>query len=254
MRYLAVGRFRMLTTIRSSTPIVIAALVPPLLGAMAESTAEPSIHSMADIALHVNANAAFITWVIHTGLLLIATEAFGGLRSFDPDRTNPPADLMDSAPVSARGRFLGETLGVFAAGAAIHACCLPVLAVVAALSPLPTRFFVWMEVVIVILMIVTSAAAAWKRLSPQTKMSGTRGFRSALLFYTGIAGALFVTTRWEAFRDSALNFLLSPSMRAWGRVVSAIDNPPLLILFVSVLYISYIAFYFVSSTRHRANA
>jgi hypothetical protein len=254
MRYLAIGRFRMLTTVRSSTPILIAALVPPLLAAMAESLAEPNVHTMADIALRVNANAAFITWLIHAGLLLIASEAFGGLKSFDPDVTNPPADLMDSAPVSPRGRFLGETLGVFAATVAIHICCLPVLAVVAALSPLPTRFFVWMEVVIVVLMIVTSTAAAWKRLSPQTKMSGTRGFRSALLFYAGILGALLVTTRWEAFRDSAFNFLSSPSMRAWSRVMATIENPPLLMLLAALLYVSYIAFYFISSTRHRANA
>jgi len=254
MRYLAIARFRLLTTIRSSTPIFVIAILPPLFGAIAESVPEPQFLAEAGFLLGRNATVALLMWLIHGAVVLAAGEAFGTLRASRPDLNALPSDLMDSAPVTPRARFWGDAIGVLGATAIIHVCCLPLLAVVAALSPLPIRVFASIEAAILAMMILVSTAAAWKRLAPQTKWSGTRSARSALLFFILLLFMLIGTTRWDAFRDSAYAFFSSPSTRAWEKVTLAVDNPVLLIVLSALLYAVYLGFFYMSATRDRARA
>jgi hypothetical protein len=254
MRVLAIARFRLLTTIRTATPVFVIAILPPLMGAIAESRSEPQFGAGAESPLRLYAVIALITWLFHAALLLAASEASGNLRMFRPDQTELNPDLMDSAPIRPRARFWGEAGGILAATAIIHACCLPLLAVVAALSPLPTRVFAWIEAGIIALMILGSTGAAWKRLAPRTKFSGTRTVRSVILFLILFSFSLFASTRWEAFRDSASEYLRSPSMRAWAQLASAVENPFLLLFLLALLYAGYIGFYYISATRDPARA
>ncbi|HEX9406763.1 MAG TPA: hypothetical protein VF975_05570, partial [Thermoanaerobaculia bacterium] len=90
--------------------------------------------------------------------------------------------------------------------------------------------------------------------APQTKWSGTRSARSALLFFILLLFMLIGTTRWDAFRDSAYAFFSSPSTRAWEKVTLAVDNPVLLIVLSALLYAVYLGFFYMSATRDRARA
>src|SRR5439155_12746511 len=159
MRYLAVARFRMLTTIREATWVFVFAMVPGLFAAIFEATPEPLFRAAADELLGEFARIALVAWIFHAVVIVAASETFGSMRLFRVDATALPPDLMDSAPITPTQRFWGETLGVFAATATIHIACLPLLAVIAVLSPLPTVVFVWIEAGIVAWMILGSAGA-----------------------------------------------------------------------------------------------
>lgn len=253
MRYLAIARFRMLTIIRTATPIFIVAALPPLLAAVPLSMPEPLFRASAEEMLVINARVAMMAWVYHGLFLSFACLLSGKVKTPHDDVTiGVVPDLMDTAPIGPGSRFWGEALGTLTATVLIHACCLPLLAAVAALSPLPTSVFLWIEAGTVALMILASASAAWQRRAPRTKYSASRGPRNAVLFAVLLLLSLFATTRWEAFRDSALAFISSRnSMRAWAEVVDAVESPPLLFILLSLLYAGYIAYYYVSATRKR---
>jgi hypothetical protein len=253
MRFLAVARFRLLTTIRESTPVFIMGALPPLLGAAYEATPEPLFRAAADQLLGEFARVALFAWLLHAFVIVAASEAFGSMRLFRVDATALPPDLMDSAPIRPLERFWGETLGVFGATATIHIACLPLLTVVAILSPLPTIVFVWVEAGIVTLMIFGSAGAAWKRLAPRNKWSATRTARSGILFLILFFVTLSATTKWQVFRDSFFQFLFVPSMRAWATVMATVENPLLLVVLWLLLYGGYILYY-VNATRKPAEA
>ena len=254
MRYLAVARFRLLSSIREATSAFIIAAVPPLLAAVNETTPEPLFRATADELLGTFARAAMLGWVFHAMFIFAISQGFGSMRLFRADQTSLPTDLMDSAPIRPLERFWGEALGVFAATATIHAACLPLLAVVAVLSPLPTIIFAWLEVAIIVLMIFGSAGAASKRLAPRNKWSASRTARSGILFLILFFVTLSVTTKWQVFRDSFMQFLLlNPSMRTWAAVAGAVENPVLLITLWLLLYAGYILYY-ANAARKPAEA
>ncbi|MDQ6800440.1 MAG: hypothetical protein M3041_06335 [Acidobacteriota bacterium] len=253
MRYLAVARFRLLSTIRESTGVFVFAMVPPLMAAAFETTPEPLFRAGADELLGEFARVALVAWLFHAFIIVAASEAFGSMRLFRVDATALPPDLMDSAPIGPLERFWGETLGIFAAMATIHVACLPLLAVVAVLSPLPTVVFAWIEAGLVALMILGSAGAAWKRLAPRTQWAATRTARSGILFLILFFLTLFATTHWPVFRDSVFAFILTPSMRAWATVAGAVENPRLLVILWLLLYGGYLLYY-VNATRKPAEA
>ena len=252
MRYLAVARFRLLTTIREATGVFVFAALPPLFAAIFEIMPEPLFRAGADELLGEFARVALLAWLFHTFVIVAASEA-SGKRLFRVDATALPPDLMDSVPIGPLERFWGETLGTFAATATIHIACLPLLALVAVLSPLPTVVFAWIEAGIVPLMILASAGAAWKRLAPRTRWSATRTARSGILFVILSFVTLSATTQWQAFRDSAFAFVFFPSMRAWAAVARSVENPMLLVLLWLLLYTGYILYY-VNATRKPAEA
>ncbi len=254
MGVLAIARFRLLTVVRTGTPIFILAAMPALLALIPMSVSEPSFRAMAKEWLPLNANVAVAAWLLHGILIGLATLSTGKVKTPHNDVvTRVVPDLMDTAPVAPPSRFWGESLGTLGAAAIVHACCLPLLAAVAALSPMPNVAFVSIEIGTLALLGLAAAGAAWQRRAPRTKWSGTRGPRNAVL--VGILLLLSVrvsTTRWEAFRDALVQFLFpQTSMQVWAEVARAVDRPMLLAALLSVLYAGTIAYYYVSSTRKR---
>jgi len=253
MRSLGIVRFRLLTIVRTATPIFILSALMPLLILVVLSGPESDFRAEATFALELNARAALSAWFFHILVLSFATLLTGKVKTPHDDVVIAIVpDLMDTAPVAPSGRFWGEAFGTFAAAIAIHACCLPLLAAIVALNPLPTSAFVWIEAAALALFFLAAAGAAWQRRTPRTKFSGTRGPRNAVVVATLFIFALMGTTRWVAFRDSLATFLFPrTSMQAWGDVLGAIENPLLLVILLVLLYAGTIAYYYVTSTRKR---
>lgn len=254
MRCLAIARFRLLTVVRTGTSIFLIGAIPPLLALIPLSTPEPLFRVAAPERLLLHARVAVIAWLLHAIFLGVSCLASGKEKTahFDvPTRQLP--DLMDTAPVGPSARFWGEMLGTLGAAAIIHACCLPLLAVVAALSPMPTAVFFPIEAGAIAIMVLGSAGAAWQRRAPRTKYSGSRGPRNAVLFAILLLTVLrHSTTQWDVLRDSLLAFLAPrTSMRGWADVAAAVDRPLLLFTLLSLLYFGNIAYYYVSATRKR---
>jgi hypothetical protein len=209
---------------------------------------------MADIWLGINSAAAVMAWVLHAVILSVACLMSGKVKtSHDFVVTQGIPDLMDTAPIGDGARFWGEALGTLQATAVIHLCCLPLLAAIAALSPLPTIMFLWIEAATIALLVLASTGAAWQRRAPRTKYSATRGPRNAAVLVILFLLAVLATTRPRAFRDSVEFFLLNrTSMRGWSMVVDTVENPILLVTLLTMLYAGTITYYYISSTRKQA--
>ena len=253
MRYVAVARFRVLSMVRTATPIFLGVTIPPILFAIQLVHSEPEFRMLADELLPLHAAVAMFAWLAHSIALSFASLMSGKVKSpHDDVRTGILHDLMDTAPVGPSARFWGEALGSFLGALTIHACCLPLLAAIAALSPLPTSFFLWIEAGAITFMALASAGAAWQRRAPRTKMSATRGPRNVIVFVIIFLFALTLTVRWETFRDAFASFLFPRmSMRAWAEVWAAVDNPFALAMMFGLLYLGTLAFYYVSSIRRK---
>jgi hypothetical protein len=76
-----------------------------------------------------------------------------------------------------------------------------------------------------------------------------RAFRVVGLFFALLLFALIVTTRHVPFRDAALAFVFTPSMRAWSQLAATVHSPLVLLVLLTIIYASYMTFFFVSSTR-----
>jgi hypothetical protein len=254
MRYLAIARLRLLTTTRAASPLfavtVAAAILP---AAYLAFIPDEVIRAEADSILSMAATIALAAWVVHALLLVLACNAFGNETLLKPHLTSmetPAAsDLIDTAPISLKARFWGETAGILAAAMTIHLCTLPVLVLIFALGPLPASMLFVAEAAIITFVFLASAGGAWKRRAPRTKWSGTRSARSGILFAILLLMTVRYTTQWEAFRDSLALFVREPSARIWAVVTNAIDNPLLFFTLLSLLYTGYIAYYYASSVR-----
>lgn len=249
MRCLALAKFRLLTTIRSATPIFVLVAVPPLIGAALQSMPEPLFRDSAAALLDTNAHTALLAWFSHMVLICIACQAFGNLKSILTNPTLEVPDLMDSVPVGKRTRFWGEALGVFAAALTVHAAALPLLAAAALLSPLPLTWFAVLECLTIFLLILASAAAAWKRLAPRNKWSATRTPRAAIVFLILLAAIIGTTTDGPLLRNSFGAFVDSPSMAGWAAVRAAVHNPVLLAVLTALLLGAYVLFFFNSASK-----
>jgi len=191
---------------------------------------------------------------MHGIFITFATISSGKVKSAHDDMTiGVKPDLMDTAPVSSAERFWGDALGTFGAMAIIHLCTLPLLATIAALDPLPTSAFVWIEAVILAAIFLGSASAAWQRRAPRTKFSATRGARNALVVAILMLLAFACTSRLVAFRDAFLTFIpYRVSRNGWADLMDTIEAPALLVLLLLLLYAGTMTYYYVSATRKRA--
>ena len=254
MRYLAIARLRLLTTTRAATPLfAVTAAAAILPAAFLAFIPDELFRASADQFLGTAATTTVAAWIVHALLLVLACNAFGNETLLKPHLTSmeTPAgsDLIDTAPISPKARFWGETAGILAAAMTIHLCTLPVLVLLLALSPLPTSMFFAAEAVILTLVVLASAGGAWKRRAPRTKWSGTRSARSGILFGFLLLMTVRHTTDWYPFRDSLVQFVKEPSARVWSAVANAIDSPLLFFTLLALLYTGYLAYYYSSSVR-----
>lgn len=162
MRPLAIARFRLWTTVRAATPLFVLALAPFLFALLPITRPQRTFLEQADVWLRIQATAALLSWVLHGLLMVGITHEFGSGKAAGEEAA-PASDLMDSAPVEPRQRFLGEWAGILTSALVLHACCLPVMTFIAAVSPLPARVFASIEAAILASLILASASAGWRR-------------------------------------------------------------------------------------------
>ena len=137
MRALAIARFRLWTTIRVGNPYVVFAAGAPAIAAVVQVAVASSGDFSPDAVLHVSATAALFAWTLHSALMFGVTQEMGNAAGSPLDTPVHQSDLMDSAPIRSDERTAGELAGVLVSASLIHVCCLPLLAITAALSPLP---------------------------------------------------------------------------------------------------------------------
>lgn len=248
MRSLAIARLRLLTRIRTANASFALASIPALVLAVAASwLPENMFRATFPFVAPMIATFTIFVFILHAGVLLIGSETAGQLH---PQREGAEwSDLMETVPIGVAGRYWGEVLGSLGINLTIHLCTLPLLALVAVLSPLPVIVFVILEGIVLLLLSMGSAAAAWKRCARPTKWSATRMARSGLLFWILFVVILNATSRWDAFLGSIEGLITRPSQQTWSITLSAIERPVQLVVLIALLCVSYFAFYYVSSVR-----
>jgi hypothetical protein len=248
MRLLAIARLRLLTRIRTASVLYALATLPPLMPCVfASLIPENAYRESMPFLAPVVAVWSILVWILHTGILLIGSEAGEQLH---PRREGAEwSDLLETVPLDPSGRFAGEAVGSLAVNLSIHICALPVLAVVVALSPLPLSVFMALECGTLALLSLGAGAAAWKRCASPSKWSATRMARSGVLFWILFVAILYQTSRWQAFVSSLQEAIFQPSRRSWQQIGATIERPASLALLVALLCLSYLAFYYVSSVR-----
>lgn len=248
MRLLAIAKLRLLTRIRTASVLFALATLPLLIPSVGASVmSENAYRESMPFNAPIIAVWSLLVWFVHTGILLVGSEAGEQLH---PRREGAEwSDLLETVPLDPTGRFAGEAVGNLAVNLTIHVCALPILAVVAALSPLPLSAFLTLECGTLALLSLGASAAAWKRCARPSKWSATRMARSGVLFWILFVAILYQTSRWQAFVSSLQEAIFQPSRRTWQQIGSTIDRPASLVLLVSLLCLSYLAFYYVSSIR-----
>ena len=251
MRALAIARFRRLTSIRAANPLILFCATPPLIAAFVQTSLGMSDSFSPDVLQRICATAAIFSWSVHAFMIGGVAHELGNAK-LAIDTAVHASDLIDSVPVAPAERVTGEFTGVFASAMLIHICCLPLLGLVAALSPLPTRYFASLEGFILALTLLASASAGWLRvvLGP-TRSLGMKSLRNSALFFVAILMAVIVTTKPVAFRDAFFQFFIAPSTQAWSRVLETVERPVALLAFLAAIYASYFAYFFLSSIGHR---
>ena len=247
MRPLAIARLRLWTTVRAATPLLAFAAAGPLIAIVVDTALTLSMQIQPDYLLRIAATAAMLSWSLH-GFILVGIAHELGQRRVTPDASVHPSDLIDSAPISPPERSAGEFAGILTTMLLLHVTCLPVLAVVAALSPLPSRFFGWFELMLMALIVLASASAAWRLvvLAPLGNKN-LRAVRNAGLFFLLTTVIAIVTTKPLAFRDAFFGFFIGPSRQAWSRLAASVEHPAAMIGMLLTLYCGYLAFYALSA-------
>ena len=249
MRSLGIARYRYLTTLRGVrwdfAMVLIAAAGPVCLFG---SLLEPATHwtSSVMLRLHFTAHMVVIVYWLHVLVLVVACITFGARRA-QPDGTLA-SDLTESVPLSGASRYFGDALGILAAGLTIHACTLPILALAVALSPVPTSWFIALELVVIACTILASAAASWK-MRGRGRWSATRTARSAILF--GILLVLVVkgNTTSPDFGNAWSYFIGQPSPLTWDGIATSVSHPIRLAVCLALLYAAFVTYYAVDSIR-----
>jgi hypothetical protein len=247
MRYVALAKLRVLTRVRTASALFAIAAIPSLVYCvLTASLSENEYRAVMPFYAGVIAPLSILLWILHAGIVLIGAESSGQLH---PLREGAEwSDLMETIPIGPSGRFLGEAFGSVATNLTIHLCSLPLLAMVAVLSPLPLSAFVWLELATLALFALAGGAAAWKRCARPSKWSGTRMARSGLLFWILFWFILYQSSRWEEVVSLLSQFPARPLRQTWAGIIAAIDGPQFAGL-LALLCISYITFYYVGAVR-----
>jgi len=247
MLYLALARYRLLTSIRRSTWIfaiaIIAALfLLPFSGSL--STREMFVQASVEHYTRRSSATALFTFLFHWLVMISACGLFGerGWRESQGD------DLMATVPVRRADRFYGDALGIFAAAMVLHLSSLPLLAFSFALSSFTTGAFLWLEVALVVVLAVFSGIVAWTlQTRPGRMMEAGAGAGFTLIGFV----ILRTGTRWDAFGDAFGEFIADPAPYSWARVVSQIDSPALLVTWLFLACAAQLTFYLLYSVYRR---
>lgn len=250
MRGLALARYRLLTTIRPAWGIfgtVLAmAAVPMLYGSGLWTATSESWQSMAE-DMYVSARMVGITYLLHILFLVAACSAFGTVRPLADGRA--AADLTETVPITPRDRFLGDAAGILGCILAVHACTLPLLALVIVLSPLPTTLFFWLESITLAIAVLGSAGASWM-LRATSRWMRTRSARAIATFGIVFVVILIFNTRWAQFAEATTWLIVvQPSAGAWRDLKATVTNPPMLMALLLLLYVGYISYFMLQSVR-----
>jgi hypothetical protein len=248
MRGLALARYQFLSRLRASYGIVAVLMIVALLPLLRDTLFMSSFAEWRDIEINLIDRSQNVTlgYFLHVLVLLVACDLFGTPRPARDGVRQP--DLTETAPIRPGERFFGDAAGIFQCAAALHLCALPALALGVALSPLPTATFFWLEGAVLLALVFGSASGSWK-LRGSGPWMRTRSARSATLFFILLLTTVILNTRWERFRDSALNSVIHPSPRMWAETAAAIDSVPGLVGSVFALYAGYVIYFAVSSIR-----
>jgi hypothetical protein len=248
MRSLGIARYRFLTTVRRLRwvgPLLFMALIMPMIAtADAYTRSDADFAALAPDIYRIATGAMMAAWLLNVGTIMMLGWSFGA-RHREKERT----DLLDTAPISAMTHFQGDTLGFFAAMFLMHICCLPMLAEIVAISPLPASVVWWLELVSILLFFIAAAGAAW---SLRVNLTGWRQLlivRQMAVFAISIVMILAVTTRVDDFYQSVGTFFLSPSTVSWAAIVAAIDSVSILILLMLLLIGTFIAYFAFDAAR-----
>ena len=249
MRGLAVARYHLLSRVRSSYGVFVAALVLAALPvAVIDTIWIRWMDEWRDIELVLPMRAfnVRVVYFWHLIVLLVAADLFGTrLQSRDGNRR---ADLTETVPITPAARFFGDMAGIFACVGTVHLCTLPLLALAVALSPLPTAVFFRAEGIVLAAIVFSSAAASWK-LHGSGKWMRTRTPRSFALFFVLFLVVLMFNTRWKEFTKALEGKLMNPTPSPWHDVEAAVISMPMLVSSLLALYFGYIAYYALSSIR-----
>lgn len=248
MRSLAIARLRLLTRIRTASVFFALAAAPALPFVLVASWPPENEYraGFPFIATYLSGWSVLV-FILHLGVMMIGSETSGQLH---PQREGTEwSDLMETIPIGPTGRFWGELLGNLGINLTIHLCCLPLLALVAVVSPLPISVFLIVELLVLFFLFMAAAAAAWKRCAAPTKWSGTRMARSGMLFWILFVLILNATARWESIPDALDGLWMRPSPTTWRAALAVFDRPVQFVVLVTLLCLSYLTFYYVSSVR-----
>jgi hypothetical protein len=194
------------------------------------------------------ADALLVAYFLHVLILWVAADVLANVTNTWGEWVDRP-DLLDTVPISRGSRFRGETAGILATLVVIHLATLPLLVFVGILSPMGTPAIVALEGLVAVVMLFSSAAAAWKMRASRDAWARSRTLRALGVAGLLMLGVIFLTTRPAAFRDAAGAFLNEPAPRTWAAVAASVDNP--LLLFVSLFAClgGALLFFYLQSTR-----
>lgn len=250
MRYLAIARLRFLTSLRSAVWLFVVSILAAFF--LLERTGvlfRSDRATLADFDAVTPMNGALLvgSYVLHILILVGACHAFGVVKR--SAQNAGVADLLETAPIVPRHRFIGDAFGIFAAVMALHLCTLPLLALTVAVSPFSTSFFVYAELLIVALVAFDSAASSWKLRAESSRWNYTRGIRSQATFMVCFLIVLWLNTRGADFMEGFVTFMQQPSSRAFSRITWAVNDPVLFISSFVTLYASFMTFFYFHSVR-----
>jgi hypothetical protein len=257
VRYLALVRYRYLLTCRSAAMtgtfwVVFGLMLLPcaflLLG---WTVLDPGV-PMAD-TMRVGAMGTAAAFLIHALAMLVATCALA-LSARGPDNASI-SDLLDTAPVPVVAGMWGDTLGVFGAALTIHGAMLPILCFAVAMGPFSTSTFFLGESLMVLSMLVTSAAGAWSLRSETWRDAAarlSRGLTAALL--ASVVAVVLLARSLAALREALAWFGVAPGPAAADALLSVLRGPAMLLIALGTVVAAFMAYVTFDAARRAASA
>ena len=261
MRSLAVSRYRFLTTNRRSGWIVLVAVAVLLFAAFLVIASGSAMYAVEfksyfetviwprDAATVISVGGRMLEFCYAFQLLILAAacHAFGA-RNRRADAAGA-ADLMETAPITPSARFWGDAMGVFGSTMAVHFATLPLLAFVFAMSPFPSSWMLWAELMIVLVVALESTAASWKLHTSRDKSPTARTAGATAVLIILVITTLRLLTTWSDFRDALAAFIVWPSPRAWFAIKATMLSPMLLAFVLLMIFAGFTSFYYFRAVR-----